>query len=34
MGFYAQRGLLKRVAVTDTKEATSRKILSVLGIEE
>ena len=34
VGFYAQRGLLKRVAVTDTKEATSRKILSVLGIEE
>ena len=32
--FYADRGLLKRVAVTDTKEATSRKILSVLGIEE
>ena len=34
VGFYAQRGLLKSVAVTDTKEATSRKILSVLGIEE
>ena len=32
--FYADRGLLKKVAVTDTKEATSRKILSVLGIEE
>ena len=31
---YADRGLLKKVAVTDTKEATSRKILSVLGIEE
>ena len=34
VGFYADRGLLRRVAVTDTKEATSRKILEVLGIQE
>lgn len=34
VGFYAERGLLKRVAVNDTKEATARKILAVLGIEE
>ena len=30
--FYAARGLLKPVQVADSKEATSRKILDVLGI--
>ena len=34
VGFYAERGLLKRVAVNDTKEATARKILAVLGMKE
>ena len=34
VGFYAARGLLRRVAVTDTKEATSRAILAVLGMAE
>ena len=32
--FYAARGLLKPVEVADNKEATSRKILAVLGINE
>ena len=32
--FYATRGLLKPVEVADNKEATSRKILAVLGINE
>ena len=30
--FYAARGLLKPVQVADSKEATTRKILDVLGI--
>jgi len=32
--FYAARGLLKPVQVADGKEATTRKILDVLGIEK
>ena len=34
VGFYADRGLLRRVAVTDTKEATTQAILAALGIQE
>ena len=32
--FYAARGLLKKVAVADNKEATNAKILAVLGLEK
>ena len=34
VGFYAQRGLLKSVAVNGTKEATAQAILAVLGMKE
>ena len=34
VGFYAQRGLLKSVAVNGTKEATAQAILAVLGMAE
>lgn len=33
-GFYAQRGLLKSVAVNGTKEATAQAILAALGMKE
>ena len=34
VGFYAQRGLLKSVAVNGTKEETAQAILAVLGMKE
>ena len=34
VGFYAQRGLLKSVAVNGTKEATAQAILAALGMKE
>ena len=34
VGFYAQRGLLKSVAVNGTKEETAQAILAVLGMAE
>jgi len=34
IGFYEERGLLKRVAVSGTKEATNAAILAVLGLEK
>lgn len=34
VGFYAQRGLLKSVAVNGTKEATAQAILATLGMKE
>ena len=34
VGFYASRGLLRPVRSADTKEATTRAILDVLGIEK
>ena len=34
VAFYAARGLLRPVEVADNKEATSRKIMAVLGITE
>ena len=32
--FYAERGLLKRVAVSGSKEVTAQAILAALGIQE
>ena len=34
IGFYEERGLLKRVAVSGSKEATNDAILTVLGMEQ
>ena len=34
VGYYAERGLLKVLEVSDTKEGTFRRIMELLGIEE